>query len=111
MDRQRTGALAVKGTDRFDALAHARHGDPFSILGPHNEAGTLIVRTFQPAAERVSVVRATEAVEMTRVHPSGIFEARFVEGDTSTDYRLRVVYPGGYATEIDDPYRYGRVVS
>ena len=22
-----------------------------------------------------------------------------------------MVYPGGYATEIDDPYRYGRVVS
>ena len=26
------------------------------------------------------------------------------------DYRLRVVYPGGYAVEIDDPYRYGRVI-
>ena len=101
----------MRATDRFDALANARHGDPFSILGPHKEAGSLIVRTFQPAAARVSVVRIADAVEMTRVHPSGIFEARFPDGDISIDYRLRVVYPGGYATEIDDPYRYGRVVS
>jgi 1,4-alpha-glucan branching enzyme len=27
------------------------------------------------------------------------------------DYRLRVTWPGGHTDEIDDPYRYGRVLS
>jgi len=27
------------------------------------------------------------------------------------DYRLRISYPGDHVLEIDDPYRYGRVLS
>ena len=57
VDRQHAGADAMRATNRFDALANARHGDPFSILGPHDEAGSLIVRAYQPAAERVAIVR------------------------------------------------------
>jgi 1,4-alpha-glucan branching enzyme len=95
----------------FDALAGARHFDPFSVLGPHRENGSLVIRTFHPAAERVFVAGAREPVEMTRVHPAGVFEARFPELQETFDYRLRIVYPGGYSNEIDDPYRYGRIIS
>jgi 1,4-alpha-glucan branching enzyme len=95
----------------FDALAGARHADPFSLLGPHRENGSLVVRTFHPAAERVFVAGSHEPVEMTRVHPAGIFEARFPGVQEAFDYRLRILYPGGYSNEIDDPYRYGRIIS
>ena len=95
----------------LDALAAARHSDPFAVLGPHRAADGLVIRTFQPAAERVAVVRDGHAVEMARAHPAGIFEARFAGTTETFGYRLRITYPGGYATEIDDPYQYGRVIS
>jgi 1,4-alpha-glucan branching enzyme len=94
----------------FDALAGARHSDPFSVLGPHVDSGALVIRAFQPSAERLEVVHAGGATEMTRVHESGVFEARLA-GEREVDYRLRVTYPGGYSATIDDPYRYGRVIS
>jgi 1,4-alpha-glucan branching enzyme len=95
----------------FDALAGARHSDPFSILGPHRQDGGLVIRAFHPAAERVLVAGVQEPTEMTRVHPAGIFEAQFPDAQEAFDYRLRIVYPGGYSNEIDDPYRYGRIIS
>ena len=61
--------------DALEALASARHSDPFSLLGPHRLDGDrAVIRTFQPAAERVAVVRDGREHEMTRRHPSGIYE-------------------------------------
>jgi 1,4-alpha-glucan branching enzyme len=59
----------------------------------------------------VSVASDGRDVSMRRIHPSGIFEARFPDAREPFDYRLRLTYPGGYRTEVDDPYRYGRVIS
>ncbi len=42
--------------------------------------------------------------------PEGLFEID-VPGDAAPDYRLRVTFPGGHRVEIDDPYRYGRVIT
>ena len=61
----------------LDALGAARHADPFSILGPHRDAGTLVIRTFQPSAEQVALVGDGHQAPMARVHASGIFEAEF----------------------------------
>ena len=47
---------------------------------------------------------------MERRHPAGGFEVLLEGVHEIPDYRLRVVYPGDYAVEIDDPYRYGRIV-
>jgi 1,4-alpha-glucan branching enzyme len=97
----------------LEALAAARHPDPFSILGPHRDEESLVIRTYQPAAIDVDVARLDEgtSTRMTRMHPSGIFEASFRHSGEPFDYRLRITYPGGYAAEIDDPYRYGRVIT
>jgi 1,4-alpha-glucan branching enzyme len=100
----------VTANAAFDALAGARHPDPFSVLGPHTDAGPLVIRTYQPAAERVDVIRDGRPSEMSR-HPSGVFEAQFPGTDAAFDYRLRIAYRGGHVAEIDDPYRYGRVIS
>jgi 1,4-alpha-glucan branching enzyme len=105
--------MAVTAHDTLDALGGARHGDPFSILGPHRDGDALVIRTHQPHAERVDVVRrpAGSATPMARVHASGVFEATFEKTPEIFDYRLRVVYPGGHTVEVDDPYRYGRVIT
>ncbi len=96
----------------LEALATAQFSDPFSVLGPHIENGRLVIRAHVPAAERIEVVREDgPVVEMTRRHPGGIFEARLDDVDHVVAYRLRVTYPGGHTVEIEDPYRFGRVIS
>jgi 1,4-alpha-glucan branching enzyme len=100
----------------FDALSGARHPDPFSILGPHLDGGTVVIRAYHPSAERVYVVPVggpaafAGPADMSR-HPTGVFEAIFPDASEIFDYRLRVAYPGGFVAEIDDPYRYGRVIT
>jgi 1,4-alpha-glucan branching enzyme len=48
---------------------------------------------------------------MERRHPAGIFEAVLPGTAEIPDYRLEVLYHGGSTSEIDDPYRYGRILS
>jgi 1,4-alpha-glucan branching enzyme len=96
----------------FDTLAAARHADPFSVLGPHLEQGRLVVRAILPAAAAVEVVREDEpAAPMTKRHPAGIYEAVLEGTTTIVPYRLKVIYPGGHTAEIEDPYRFGRMLS
>jgi 1,4-alpha-glucan branching enzyme len=96
----------------LDALAEARHADPFSVLGPHAGPDGVVVRACIPAADRVTVTRAGSApAAMTRRHPAGIFEATLPDAKEIPDYRLQVTYRGGVTAEVDDPYRYGRVLS
>jgi 1,4-alpha-glucan branching enzyme len=94
--------------------------DPFALLGPHADAGGVVIRAMQPGAQAVSVrlMADGELVPMTRAEP-GLFEARVngarrraaEAGREIPDYRLRVTYPGSHVLEIDDPYRYGRVLT
>ena len=96
----------------FDALALGRHPDPFAVLGPHIEGDRLVIRTILPAAQAVAVARDGAAdVPMDRRHKAGVFEATLDAADGVPDYRLRVTYAGGVTGEVDDPYRYGRVIS
>ena len=99
----------------LDAIAGARHSDPFSVLGPHMERGRLTIRACLPAAEAVSVTQnGAPPVVMTKSHPAGVYEATLPDAPKAgegIDYRLRVTYPGGYVAEVDDPYRYGRVIT
>ena len=60
----------------LEALAEARHDDPFGVLGPHVDARGVVVRACLPTADRVTVLRNGSApVSMKRRHPAGIFEA------------------------------------
>ena len=95
----------------LDALADARHSDPFAVLGPHPTAAGTVIRAILPTARRVHVVgHGGEPVEMERRHDAGIFEAHLSTRASTPDYRLRVTYPNGTPHEVDDPYRYGRVI-
>ncbi len=88
-----------------DAIANARHGDPFSILGPHRVNGAPFVRAFAPDATSVSVVdRATGDVAgvLDRIHPAGLFSGPVA---TEGPYRLRIA-SGDAEREIEDPYSF-----
>jgi 1,4-alpha-glucan branching enzyme len=102
----------VKRDALLEALAEARHADPFGALGPHAGTRGVVIRTIIPTAEHVTVTRrGSRPVDMSRRHSAGIFEALLPDTTEIPDYRLRVSYFGGGAAEIDDPYRYGRVLS
>ncbi len=96
----------------LEALAEARHADPFGVLGPHVETNGVVIRAIVPTAERITITRnGSPGVDMTRRHPSGIFEATLAGAKEIPDYRLDVSFHGGGSSEIDDPYRYGRVLT
>jgi len=97
------------------AIAEGHHRDPFAVLGPHRDDDqSIVVRALHPAARGVTLWLPAEAraVEMQPVdRAAGLFEARLPASEHIPDYRLRVMYPGGQTLEIDDPYRYGRVLT
>ena len=103
----------------FDAIARGASDDPFALLGPHpidaDERPAAAVRTMQPSASRVELlVGDRAAIEMTRRHPDGLFEAIVpLDGAAAgdLDYRFRVHEPGGYVYELDDPFRFGQILS
>jgi len=96
------------------ALIGGYNKDPFAVLGPHDEDRDIVVRAFQPAARQIELrlLPSRELVPMEKRDPSGLFEVRIpAQGDEMPDYRLRITYSGDHAAEIDDPYRYGRVLT
>ncbi len=109
-------AASIPRPDR-EALVAGRHADPFAVLGPHEVTGGLAIRVFRPHAKGIEVVAAGNPEglppwAMARLHPEGLFEA-VVPGAAREefDYRLRVTWTDGNVSDIDDPYRYGPVLT
>jgi 1,4-alpha-glucan branching enzyme len=87
--------------------------NPFAVLGPHQtDDGRVVIRAIQPAAVAIDVrlIDGERPVAMTRATADGLFEVTLPVSEIP-DYRLVVVFPDGHAIEIDDPYRYGRVLT
>jgi 1,4-alpha-glucan branching enzyme len=88
-----------------DAIVNGRHGDPFSVLGPHPEARGVRVRAFLPGAEAVEMIDAAGQTMgwMERIHDAGLFSGMLGHPGP---YRLRV-QTHGITYEAEDPYRFG----
>jgi 1,4-alpha-glucan branching enzyme len=93
----------------IDAIVSGRHGDPFSILGPHETSGgDLSIRVFAPDADGVDVISpAGDATLATleKLHGDGFFAGLLPEDAQSDRYRLRL-RKSGHEWEIEDPYRF-----
>jgi len=95
----------ARRTPAVDALLSGRHGDPFALLGPHEEDGGIVVRTFQPGARTVDLVAADGGGLLAGLAPvdaSGLFVGRL---DRRVPYRLRIGWPG-MVEETADPYAF-----
>ena len=87
--------------------------DPFAFLGPHHDRDGVMVRAFHPAAVSVDIQTADgRQTPMSQVG-DGLYEARLPPATSLDlpDYRLLITYPGNHVIEVDDPYRYGRVLT
>jgi 1,4-alpha-glucan branching enzyme len=100
--------------DVIESLVSGRHGDPFSVLGPHERGrANVVIRTLQPGAAKVSVISGAEPVEehpMQELHPAGLWETS-VPGRSGPVYRLRITDHEGRTRDEDDPYRFPSTLS
>ncbi|MGZ8803549.1 MAG: 1,4-alpha-glucan branching protein GlgB, partial [Mycobacterium sp.] len=101
--------LAGDGAD-LQRLVTGQHHDPHHVLGAHPERDgdgreRVVIRGWRPDATGMVILAGGQRVEMSRVHPAGVF-AGVVDGPGIPDYRLETTYPGGVVVVLDDPYRY-----
>lgn len=106
---------STAGPGAIAAIAANCYSTPFDILGLHNVtlAGGpgLVVRTFQPQARNVSVLRFGAEHRMQCIHADGLFETVF-SGETEIfPYRLSVTLHDGRAYVTEDPYRFPPVLT
>jgi|HigsolmetaAR203D_1030402.scaffolds.fasta_scaffold00512_9 1,4-alpha-glucan branching enzyme len=105
----RSGA-AQHARPEVDAIVRADHGDPFAVLGLHEDpGGRLVLRCMLPRAKTVRAVDPSDGstlAELERIHPEGFFEGIVPGRRERFAYRFRVDLPEG-EVEIEDPYRFG----
>ena len=97
-----------------DAIVRGMHPDPFAVLGPHEVATGLAIRVFRPNARAVELVESggIEPKPFKRLHADGLFEIVVPSATREAfDYRVRVLWDDGSSSVIDDPYRYGPVLT
>jgi 1,4-alpha-glucan branching enzyme len=97
----------IVATAELDALARREHGQPHAILGAHPAGGGVVIRTLRPGALKVAVKPAKgKSVELTQIHPSGIFEGTIEGAKLPLRYQLKVDYGAGGKFTIEDPYSF-----
>jgi 1,4-alpha-glucan branching enzyme len=85
------------------SLLRADHGDPFSVLGRHEDR----VRVLRPDAKAVTVLLGGGEFPAKRVDKTGFFEAK-VKGEGR--HRLRFTAHNGHVWEDDDPFSFGAML-
>jgi 1,4-alpha-glucan branching enzyme len=98
----------------IESIVGGYHGDAFRILGPHSirrKVGQARweVRAFLPQAETAEVLADGRVWPMEKRHADGFFCAQ-LDGDPQR-YTLRTHLWDGRQTEIEDPYRFGQLIS
>jgi 1,4-alpha-glucan branching enzyme len=98
--------------DQIEALVYGAHADPFSILGPHEVEAGLAIRVLRPDAKSVDIVVGGVPLPAVERHSQGFFEVILADATREdTDYRIRMTRRDGAIVEMDDPYRYGPVLT
>ena len=96
----------------IELICSARHGDPFSVLGPHRASGGVSVRAFLPGARQVEVLDSGSGEPLGRLekhHADGFFEGVLARSALAA-YGLRVQWDNFQTSWLEDPYRFGPVL-
>ncbi|MCJ2082867.1 1,4-alpha-glucan branching protein GlgB [Methylobacterium sp. J-090] len=93
--------------DAVAAIMAANHGDPFSVLGPHEVGpGAWEVRAVLPEAKGANLLTGGKRIPFERKHPDGFFVAK-VESRGRPLYELAVEDWDGTERTRHDPYGFG----
>ncbi len=91
------------------SLVEGNYYAPYDILGMHplGSSGGVAVRSFQPYAATVEVIRKSDgtALPMNRLHDHGLYEAPLPD-DQPFPYHLRMTGYDNHMWESEDPYRF-----
>src|SRR5207248_2890177 len=91
---------------QIQRLLDLSHPDPHSLLGIHPDGDGVVVRTFRPGAERVTVLPDFGG-RIPAVHRrGGVFEARLNNRPELFGYLIEVRYPGSAIFTLRDPYSF-----
>lgn len=101
--------LSAKVNTNLKALLKARHHDPFSFLGLHQEGAQWSVRLFLPFEQRAEILIDGNWLAFEKIHPDGVF---FWHGQNKPPlpYRIRVPRNGEFH-EFHDPYAFPPLIS
>lgn len=91
--------------EEAEALACGTHGNPFSVLGIHEDDEGYYLRVFMPAALGVDVLNRQDSSLrccLTGMQIPGLFAARLPH---AAPYTLRIRWPSG-EEETEDPYSF-----
>ncbi len=113
--RQRGDTMPELTPEIIASIVEGYNSDPFSALGPHEQARgeewETAVRAYLPwAASLQVVVQDGEAYDMWRLHPAGFFEA-IIPRTGGFGYTLRAVDPNGHLVDLSDAYSFGPLLS
>ncbi|SDV47653.1 1,4-alpha-glucan branching protein GlgB [Chitinasiproducens palmae] len=99
--------------DEIDALLHARHDNPFRVLGAHRlDDGRRVVRALLPGARSVQVVARDDGRPLgTLTHHADDGRYGLFTGEVASDapYLLRIDWEGT-TQETEDPYTFGALL-
>ncbi|CAN5276700.1 1,4-alpha-glucan branching protein GlgB [soil metagenome] len=96
----------------IELICRARHGDPFSVLGPHAQDGGVSIRAFLPNARQVEVLDVCSGQQLgtlEKQHADGFFEG-VLAGPAPAAYCLQVQWDNYQTVLLEDPYRFGPVL-
>jgi 1,4-alpha-glucan branching enzyme len=108
VDRSVFGAVEAGSalSEASARLARGEHHEPHAVLGAHPDptAGRVVIRTWQPGADAVTLLTGEKRTAMRRIHGLGLFEIT-LRRRTIPPYSLEVAR-GDHRWETQDPYRF-----
>ena len=94
-------------------IVDGTHSDPFSVLGMHVTNGKVTLRVFHPEADAVDVLDARTGRKVLSLDAAPnaptVFIGTAPRRKKTFAYRLQFT-KGDHVWEMDDPYRFGRVL-
>lgn len=95
---------------KIEGIIYSEEDDPHALLGAHTVNGGVLVQTFQPEAEAVTLcVKEGKKYKMEQADEAGYY-AVLLPGKSVPKYTL-VVQREGIKTEIEDAYCFGPVIT
>jgi len=93
----------------LERIIQADQHDPFTVLGTHfikQQPPAAVIRTFQPHAESVTLLRGNERRPLYRMREEGIFEVIISDCSAPFDYQLEALYYDRSVRTFRDAYRF-----
>ncbi|MFU8811599.1 MAG: 1,4-alpha-glucan branching protein GlgB [Balneolaceae bacterium] len=106
----------VTKIEEIQAISNGSHGNVFSLLGLHtcmvNGKEKLVFRAMRPDAKEMTLhLGKKQSVSVPKWNDHGYFEYVFPRRKNRFDYNLTITTHEGHSFTIEDPYRFGSLLS